>query len=231
MSSVASVSSAAGVQAAAQSLGDNKGLDKSAFLKLLVAQLKNQDPLKPQDDTQFVAQLAQFSNLEQVMGINSRLDALTLQGRGMQNTQIAALVGSTVTVNGSKLGLDGSGVGVPVVFSQASASADTTVSIMDGAGTVIRSWDAGAKPAGLVKTVWDGKSDAGVPQPPGVYTVSVRAKGAGDVPVSVTLDSTSRVASVSFAKGYPELGLENGLSVPVSDLLRVQSATTTTTTP
>src|SRR2546423_270464 len=101
-------SNAQAPQAIAQ-LGNNQGLDKNAFLKLLVAQMKNQDPLKPMDNTEFVAQLAQFSNLEQVMGINSRLDTLTAQGQGLQNTEIASLVGKTVTVNGKTIGLDGSG--------------------------------------------------------------------------------------------------------------------------
>lgn len=58
------------------STGATKGADKDTFLKLLVAQLKNQDPLAPQDGAQFVAQLAQFSSLDQLININQRLDAL-----------------------------------------------------------------------------------------------------------------------------------------------------------
>src|ERR1700742_304304 len=109
-----STSSATATAAAAQSqasqassltsaLGDDKGLGENAFLKLLVAQMKNQDPLKPMDNTDFVAQLAQFSNLEQVMGINTRLDTLAAQGQGLQNTQIASLVGKEVSINGKSI--------------------------------------------------------------------------------------------------------------------------------
>src|SRR3954468_4264142 len=91
--------------ALASATSDN-GMGKDAFLKLLVAQISHQDPLKPMDDTAFVAQLAQFSSLEQTMGINTRLDALAAQERGGQNTTIGALVGKSVTVRGSITTLD-----------------------------------------------------------------------------------------------------------------------------
>src|SRR5215468_10693093 len=86
--------------------GGTKPLDKQAFLKLLVEQLKNQDPLKPQDDTAFVAQLAQFSQLEQSMGINTRLDTLAMQNAGLANAQAVSLVGSTATVRGNLVTID-----------------------------------------------------------------------------------------------------------------------------
>src|SRR5690349_10864185 len=146
-------------QQLASALGKNDGMDKNAFLKLLVAQMKNQDPLKPMDNTDFVAQLAQFSNLEQVMGINTRLDTLAAQGQGMQNTQIAGLVGKTVTLNGKSVNLDGSGTGAAFAFSLPTASAQTTITIIDSSGKVVRSMDGGTRPAGMIKMAWDGKSD------------------------------------------------------------------------
>src|SRR5260221_7976396 len=125
------VSSNSAAQQALSQLSNNQGLDKNAFLKLLVAQMKNQDPLKPMDNTEFVAQLAQFSNLEQVMGINQRLDTLTVQGQGLANTQVAGLVGKTVTVNGTTIGLDGSGGAASLGFTLEAPSAQTQVVIRD----------------------------------------------------------------------------------------------------
>src|SRR5262245_66062385 len=84
-------------------LGANQAMGRDAFLKLLVAQLKNQDPLKPQDNSAFVAELAQFSSLEQSMGINDRLDLLAAQNAGLANAQAVGLVGSSATVRGSML--------------------------------------------------------------------------------------------------------------------------------
>jgi flagellar basal-body rod modification protein FlgD len=226
-----SSNSAAQDQQALSQLSNNQGLDKNAFLKLLVAQMKNQDPLKPMDNTEFVAQLAQFSNLEQVMGINSRLDTLTAQGQGLQNTEIAGLVGKTVTVNGKSIGLDGSGGAASFGFTLGASSDQTTITISDSSGKVVRTIDGGVRPAGLVKMAWDGKNDAGVAQPAGSYMVTVTAKTSAGAPIPVTQNGTGRVQSISFAKGYPELQLDTGLAVPVSDLLEVKATPTTTTTP
>jgi flagellar basal-body rod modification protein FlgD len=217
-------------QALSKASEQDRSLDKTAFLKLLVAQMKNQDPLKPLENSEFVAQLAQFSNLEQVMGINSRLDQLSLQSQGMQNTQIAQMVGSSVTVNGSQVTLDGSGSGAAIGFELGSPSAQTTVKILDGEGNVIRNMDIGGKGTGLQKHTWDGKGDTGVVMPPGLYKVVVEATAGNGAKVNVTQNVTGTVKSIAFDKGYPELQLDNGLKIPVSDLLRVNAPTTTTTT-
>jgi flagellar basal-body rod modification protein FlgD len=210
-------------QGFAAALGGNKDLDKQAFLKLLVAQLKNQDPLKPQDNSEFVAQLAQFSSLEQTMGINSRLDTLATQNQGLANSQVIGLVGSEATVKGSMVTVDGTGTGAPVRFTLAGASEKTTVTIRDQAGQVVKTLEVGAKKQGLVQLSWDGRSDAGLVQPEGTYVVSVAASNAAGSAVSVSQETTSKVTGVSFDKGYPVLHLQNGVAVPVSDLLKVQS--------
>src|SRR5882724_60511 len=103
-------SAADAANALASATSSNQALGKDAFLKLLVAQISHQDPLKPMDDTAFVSQLAQFSSLEQTMGINTRLDALSTQMQGGQNTAIASLVGKSITVKGSITTLESAGI-------------------------------------------------------------------------------------------------------------------------
>lgn len=201
-----------------------QAMGQDAFLKLLVAQLKYQDPLKPQDGSAFVAELAQFSNLEQTMGINDRLDMLALQNRGLANTEVVALVGKQATVRGNMVTSDGTGIGTPMAFNLASAADTVSVTIRDQAGQVVRTIDVGAKNGGNVQLMWDGRNDAGIVQPAGTYSVNVTAKDAGDNPVGVTQETKGIVTAVSFDKGYPVLHLENGISVPVSDLLRVDTA-------
>jgi flagellar basal-body rod modification protein FlgD len=208
-------------------LGGNKAMGRDAFLKLLVAQLKNQDPLKPQENSAFVAELAQFSSLEQSMGINDRLDLLATQNQGLANSQVVGMVGSEVTVKGTMVTSAGGGAAVPVSFSLAGDTASTIVTVRNQAGQVVRTLDLGAREDGIVKLSWDGRDQAGMVQPAGTYVVSVSAKNDKDAAVSVSQETTGIVKSVSFDKGYPVLQLDNGTSVPVSDLLRVAAPSVT----
>jgi flagellar basal-body rod modification protein FlgD len=221
---VAPVSSTTNQQdALASAFGTKSSLGKDDFLKLLVAQLKNQDPLAPQDNTQFVSQLAQFSSLEAAMGTNSRLDSITSQNQGLANTEVVSLVGKTATVKGSLITASGSGAAVPIGFTLSGAADTTNVSVQDSTGKVIRTIPLGARNAGLVKLNWDGKDDHGNIMPAGTYAVSVQAKTADGNTVAVAQETTGVVKSVAFDKGYPVLTLANGMQVPVSDLLQVTS--------
>lgn len=204
-------------------LTGNKALGRDAFLKLLVAQLKHQDPLKPQDNAQFVAELAQFSSLEQAMGMNDRLDLLSMQSQGLQNSQVVGLVGKQATVRGSLVTSDGTGLGIPVAFSLDSAADKTTVSIRDQSGRAVRTLDLGERGSGIARITWDGRDDAGNIQPAGTYSVAVTATNASGSPISVSQETRGNVQAVSFDKGYPVLHLDSGVSVPVADLLRVDS--------
>jgi len=221
---VSGTTSAQGSSALSSALGTNKTMGKDDFLKLLVAQLKNQDPLKPQDNTEFVSQLAQFSSLEAAMGTNTRLDSITSQNQGMANTEVVALVGKVATVKGSLVTSQGSGVAVPVSFTLGASTDSTNVSIQNASGKVIRTIPIGAHNAGVVKVNWDGRDDQGVVVSAGTYAVSVQAKTKDGSAVSVAQETTGQVKSVAFDKGYPVLTLANGMQVPVSDLLKVESS-------
>jgi flagellar basal-body rod modification protein FlgD len=201
--------------------GGNKPLGQEAFLKLLVAQLQNQDPLNPQENYEFVAQLAQFSSLEQSIGINDRLDALALQNQGLQNSQIVSLVGKEATVKGDIVTLNGQGAIVPISFTLKDAATEATVSIRDVNGRNVRTIQVPAKAAGTVSVQWNGQSDSGNPQPAGPYQVTVTAKNAEGGPVSLTQQTTGRIDSVSFDRGFPVIHLDSGVAAPVGDLLSV----------
>jgi flagellar basal-body rod modification protein FlgD len=214
-----------GSLAEAAGAGGNGALGQEAFLKLLVAQLQNQDPLNPQDNYEFVAQLAQFSSLEQTIGINDRLDQLALQSQGLQNTETVSLVGKEVTVKGNIVTLDGQGTKVPISFTTEDKSTSSEIVIKDQNGRTVRTLRMGPHSAGLIKVTWDGRDDTGLAQPAGAYKVTASAKNGDDAPVIVSQQSTGSVQSVSFEKGFPVLTLDNGMSVPVSDLVRVAPPT------
>jgi flagellar basal-body rod modification protein FlgD len=203
--------------------GANSALDKTAFLKLLIEQLKHQDPLKPQDDTQFIAQLAQFSSLEQSMQTNSALGSMTSVLQGQSNAQTTALVGKIATLQGTSVALDGSGTGATATFSLAAASSTTKATISDANGKTVRELDLGAKSAGISQFKWDGRNSTGSVQPAGNYSISISATSSNGGAVSVSQNLSGVVTSVSFDQGYPVLTLQNGVSAPASELLRVDS--------
>lgn len=202
--------------------GAEKEMGRDEFLKLLVAQLQNQDPLKPQDNAQFVAELAQFSNLEQTIGINDRLDALSAQNQGLQNSQIVSMVGKQATVRGSMVTANGSGQPVPVAFELLGQAETLSITFADLAGNAVRTVDVGERGPGQVNMSWDGRTDDGLIAPGGTYTMTVNAKNASGGNIDSTQETKGFVQSVSFDKGYPVLSLDNGVSVPIADLLRVE---------
>lgn len=218
---VQGISSAFGSGALSEAVGGNDALGQEAFLKLLVAQLQNQDPLNPQENSDFVAQLAQFSSLEQSIGINDRLDQLALQNQGLQNSQVVALVGKQATVKGNIVTLSGQGSIVPISFALESAASEATVVVRDSAGRSVRTLQVGARASGTVSVQWNGQDDTGIPQPAGPYQVTVTAKNGAGGPVSLTQQSTGVVQSVSFDRGFPVIRLDSGVTAPLGDLIQI----------
>jgi flagellar basal-body rod modification protein FlgD len=200
-----------------------QAMGKDAFLKLLVAQIANQDPMKPMDDTAYVAQLAQFSSLEQQTTSNKMLELLATQQQGLANTANLGLVGKNVTVRGGAVTLGADGVGAVAPFQLAAKADKVTVTVRDASGNPLRKMEMGAKEAGRTDFRWDGRSDSGVAQPPGRYSISIDAVDASGKQVAVDQESSGRVQAVSFSGGITKLILENGLSVSASDLIQVQS--------
>lgn len=218
---VQGISSAFGSGALSEAVGGDDSLGQDAFLKLLVAQLQNQDPLNPQENSEFVAQLAQFSSLEQSIGINERLDQLALQNQGLQNSQAIALVGKQATIKGSIVTLSGQGSSVPINFTLDAAASEATVVIREASGRSVRTLQVGARSAGTVGVQWNGQDDTGLPQPAGPYQVTITAKNAAGGPVSLTQQSVGIVESISFDRGFPVIRLESGVTAPVGDLITI----------
>jgi flagellar basal-body rod modification protein FlgD len=198
----------------------SSGLDKDAFLKLLVAQMSHQDPLNPTQGTEYVAQLSQFAMVEQSVQQSTKLETLSAQMGGLANNAATDLVGKTVNVRGHGIAWDGTNAtGSSVTL--AGDAAKVTVQIQDGNGKTIRTMELGARPGGTVGIAWDGKDDAGQPVARGTYAAKVTASNAAGQTVNASQDVTGKVTKVSFDKGYPELLLDSGATAPVSDLVSV----------
>jgi len=165
----ASLNAGANPGTAAGSAADTQ----NRFLKLLVTQLKNQDPLNPMDNAQVTSQMAQLSTVTGIDKLNVTLQALSDSMTSSQSLQAAGMIGHGALVAGNAVDLSG-GAGLGG-FELTQPVDSARVSIYDKAGALVRSIDMGAQPAGIAKWQWDGKDDAGNDMAAGSYTFNVNA--------------------------------------------------------
>ena len=186
----------------ADRVGSNE-LGKNEFLKLMLAQLGNQDPTKPQDSQAFVAQLAQFSSVEQLTSANQRLDDILLAQAANTQTAATALVGKDASFRTDKLTLV-QGEPVSSGVSLAAEATDVRVTVMQD-GKPMRTINLGAQGAGHVSFTWDGLRDDGGTALPGNYDLQVSAKNQAGEAVEVETHARGLVRGVSFKDGTPQL--------------------------
>jgi flagellar basal-body rod modification protein FlgD len=157
---------------------------RDQFLRLLVAQLQHQNPLDPQDGAEFVAQLAQFSSLEQATETNQRLAALEAAQTASARASLTYVVGHGVTAAADTLRYDpGRGPMPPLVAELGAGAQKVEVVVTDAEGREVRRIPLGAHAAGQVNVPWDGTDRAGRPLPPGEYHIAVEASGEAGAPV------------------------------------------------
>lgn len=209
-------------EASATPAAPKSALDQNAFMKLLIAQLSHQDPLQPQDGSAFVAQLAQFSAVEQAQAQTQKLDLLSQQLASIGSNDAVNLVGKTVSIQAKSIAFDGvTATGASVTLS--APAAKVSVQIQDASGNVVRTIQLGSRPAGAMPITWDGRDDHGQIVPKGAYGFAVTATDGVGATVPVSQQVTGTVTKVSFDKGYPEMLLNTGATAPISDLISVGS--------
>lgn len=182
---------------------------QNRFLTLLVAQLENQDPLNPLDNTEITSQLAQMSTVRGIEQLNSQLSSLVDSLADSQAVQASALIGNTVLVPGSHLTLsEGEAFGG---VNLKSAADQVTVSILDSTGKVVQTQTLGANEAGNVLFSWDGSTSSGTKAADGSYSFKVTAtKDASSVTTEAlqlgTVSALTRTAGGNFVLDLGSLG-------------------------
>ncbi|MCL1985411.1 MAG: flagellar hook assembly protein FlgD, partial [Betaproteobacteria bacterium] len=182
-------------QAAAGSKGDTLG--KADFLQLLVTQFKYQDPLNPMDDKEFVAQLAQFSSLEQLMNLNTSMDSLTSATRDQQMMNAANYIGKDVAAGGNSVSKGDDGTISKFYWAIGSDMAKGSIYVYDQNMNQIYGEVLGAKAAGTYTFDWSGKNYAGTDALPGVYYIRLSCEDANGQGMLVDTAVTGRVDGVT----------------------------------
>jgi flagellar basal-body rod modification protein FlgD len=206
--------------AAAQNAANTKSkntLGKDEFLKLLTAQLQKQDPTEPMDNSAFVAQLAQFSSLEQMSNVNDTLTKMLAGQTTTLQTGAANMVGKTAMLPGDELTLEPGDTSAKIGINLDKAAAGVAVVILAEDGSTVQQIDAGAMDAGPNSVVWDGKDANGDAVPANHYTARVVALGSDGQNISFTQTSSARITGMTFKDSTPTY-IAGGKSLQLSDI-------------
>lgn len=189
------------------------------FLKLLVTQMKNQDPLNPMDNAEVTSQMAQLSTVTGIEKLNETLQSMSAAFASSQSLQAASMIGHGVMTAGSSLTLAG---GAAFGGAELQQPVDNMiVTISDKAGNKLHSVNLGPQQAGVVPFQWDGSTDSGVAAADGEYVFKVEAAQSGN-PVSAKTLSVGLVDSVSLGSQGVTLNLGNGLgAISLSQVNRI----------
>ncbi|WXL27282.1 flagellar hook assembly protein FlgD [Ectopseudomonas mendocina] len=191
-------------------------LGKNQFLELLVAQLNNQNPLEPQGNGEFIAQLAQFSQVEGVEKLNTSMEALLGGYQSSQALQASSMVGTKVVIPTDKALVDTSesfkaSLVLPI------SSGNVYVNVYDQAGAAVGRVNLGAQEAGNVSFIWDGKDASGNTLPPGTYKFEAQASYSDGTKGLYTM-LPANVDSVTLGGSELVLNLAGIGSVPLSQV-------------
>ncbi len=204
---------------AAQRVEEPPPTQKDEFLRLLVAQLENQNPLDPQSGAEFVAQLSQFAMVEQSAEANERLAGIQAEQGAQSKSILVGFVGKEATFSTEAIALDGGGP-TNLDFSVDLDEAATTseLAVLNEAGDVVATIEIGPRSPGKVDFSWDGTGTNGTVLEEGTYRLELRAKNKEGADISGRVVLRGVIDSLSFEDGGTMMRIGNALLTPASVL-------------
>ena len=214
MSDSSTIQATAGATATTTTASAKNVLGKDDFLKMMVAQLKHQDPLNPMDGTAFTAQLAQFSSLEQLQNMNTLLTSFTQQQQALGNSQAVNFIGKQVLAKGNTVSVDGNPV--TLGYNLAGDAVSGQIQVYDANGQLVNTLSFKNQKQGLNSVTWNCPSSA-----KGTYIFAVSALDQSGNSVNASTMTQGTVNGVNFHDGATYLSV-GGQEVGFSDVVSVK---------
>jgi flagellar basal-body rod modification protein FlgD len=197
-------------------------MDKEGFLKLLLTQLRYQDPMNPMESHEMAAQLAQFSTLEQMSNINSNIEGLAKAQTPVQNYQALNFIGKTIHASTDKILRNRGDTNHELRFTIPNAAKELDISIMDETGAVVKTIKAVGLKKGENKVVWNGTKEDGYPAFSGNYTFSVKGRAENGSPMVGQTHFSGVVTGMNFSPEGPIL-MVGDQKVRISDVKNIEN--------
>lgn len=178
-------------------------LGKNDFLNLMMAQLKYQNPLDPMDGTEYAAQLAQFSSLEQMTNMNDTLeqsiDTNYLLAQSVNNTMSATLIGKEVKISGKTIKYSGED-SISIGYKLPSDVKNMTITIKDSNGAIVKTIESSELSQGDHKLSWDFTDNNGKKVKQGTYSYTIASKSTSGQDLTITASLYGKVSAVKFTE-------------------------------
>ena len=207
----------------AKTTGGQQTLGKNDFLQLLVTKLQNQDPLKPMEDENFIAQLAQFSSLEQMSNIAEGIETSNkwdfLQMQSLNNALASGLIGKEIKAEYSGVYIE-DGKSTKISFTMPEAASEVELTIKDASGNVVATLTQSNVGTGMRSITWDATDMQGNRVDDGFYTVEAKATRAGGGTFSPSLSLIGKVDTVVYRDGNAFVSV-NGIEIPLGDIAAI----------
>lgn len=208
------------------SLTGQTSMGKEDFLKLMLAQLQNQDPLNPMEGTEFASQLAEFTSLEQLINLNKAMDtsinADYFLSQSINNTLAATLIGKEVKLSGNSFQNNGA-ENTTLGYNLSTQASICTIKIYNESGQLVKTIENASKNSGDNKLIWDYYDNNGNKVPEGKYTFKVEAKDSNNNLISYSDYVLGKIDGVKFTEMGTML-VVNGANYYLSDIMEIYNS-------
>ncbi len=195
-------------------------LDKDAFFKLMLTQMKNQDPMNPMQSHEMAAHLAQFTSLEQMFNMNKHLEAIQSGQNPMKDYQALTFIGKEISADSSNIFRNADDQSHELRFNLAGDATEAKIKIKNEAGELVRELSMHDLKKGPNSLRWDGYNEQGQKQNEGEFKFTIDAETNSGKKVSADTNASGRITGVQFSKKGPMLLIGNQ-QVYLSDVKKI----------